>query len=181
MKKKNIIVGLTGSVAAYKTCDLISLLRKKGHNVICIMTKESREFITPLLLESLSENKVYTEMFDLPKERDILHVSLAKKADLIVVCPATANILGKIASGICDDLLTCTVISSRSPALLAPAMNENMYKNAFVQKNIQELKRVGYIFVGPVRGHLACGTEGMGHIADHVQIASAIERILKKL
>ena len=116
MKQKNIIIGITGSIAAYKVCDLINHLRKKGHNVICIMTRQAEEFITRLTLETLSGSKVYNDMFELPDKREVAHVSLAEKASLIVVCPATANIIGKLASGICDDLLTSVVISSKSPA-----------------------------------------------------------------
>ena len=144
MKKKNIVIGITASIAAYKACDLITHLKKKGHNVICIMTREAGEFVTPLTLETLSGNKVYEDMFKLPDTRDIAHVSLADKADLIVICPATANIIAKLASGLCDDLLTATVISSTAPVLIAPAMNDKMYKNKITRRNIETLKKAGY-------------------------------------
>jgi len=179
MQKKNIVIGITASIAAYKACDLINHLRKKGHNIICIMTREAEEFITRLTLETLSGNKVYGDMFKLPDRRDIAHVSLAEKADLIVICPATANIIGKIASGLCDDLLTATVISSTSPVLIAPAMNDKMYKNKITQRNIETLKKAGYKFIDPVRGHLACGYVGVGHLADLTGILKRIEKILK--
>ena len=179
MKQKTIILGVTGSIAAYKACDLVSRLKKKGHDVICIMTREAEEFITPLTLETLSENAAYGDMFRLPEKRSAVHVSLAKKADLIVIAPATANIIGRLASGICDDLLTSTVISSVSPILIAPAMNDNMYKHKITQRNIQELKRIGYKFIDPIRGHLACGYVGIGHLADLGQIIKEIDKILK--
>ncbi|MBL7157668.1 MAG: phosphopantothenoylcysteine decarboxylase [Candidatus Omnitrophica bacterium] len=176
---KNIILGITGSIAAYKTCDIINRLKKKGYNVICVITEEAEEFITPLTLETLSGNKVYKDMFKLPDKRDTIHVSLAKKADLIVISPATANIIAKLASGICDDLLTSVVISSKSPVLIAPAMNDNMYKHKITQKNIQELKKIGYKFIDPTVGHLACGYVGVGHLADLNQIIKRIEKALK--
>ena len=178
-KTKNIILGITGSIAAYKACDLITALRKKGYDVTCITTREAEEFITPLTLETLSGNKVYRDMFCLPEKREIAHISLAKKADLIVLCPATANIIAKLASGLCDDLLTSTVISSEAPILIAPAMNDKMYKNSITQRNILELKKAGHTFIGPVRGHLACGYAGLGHLAGIDHIVKNIEKILK--
>ena len=179
MKQKNIIIGITGSIAAYKVCDLINHLRKKGHNVICIMTRQAEEFITRLTLETLSGSKVYNDMFELPDKREVAHVSLAEKASLIVVCPATANIIGKLASGICDDLLTATVISSTSHVLIAPAMNDKMYRNKITKRNIETLKKVGYEFIDPIRGHLACGYVGVGHLAGLTEILKRIEKTLK--
>ena len=178
-KAKNIVLGITGSIAAYKACDLITALSKKGYNVICITTPEAEEFITPLTLETLSGNKAYRDMFCLPEKREAAHISLAQKADLIVLCPATANIIAKLAAGICDDLLTSTVISSEAPALIAPAMNDKMYKNTITQRNLRELKKAGHAFIGPVRGHLACGYEGLGHLADIGQIVKRVEKVLK--
>ncbi|MFH1594702.1 MAG: flavoprotein [Candidatus Omnitrophota bacterium] len=177
--RKNILLGITGSIAAYKACELISLLTKKGHNVTCIMTNEAEEFVTPLTMETLSANKVYREMFKQSGKYESAHVSLAQSADLVVICPATANTIGKLASGLCDDLLTCTVISSTSPVLIAPAMNDNMYKHKITQRNLRELKRIGYEFVDPVRGRLTCGYVGMGHIAPLGSIVKKIDKILK--
>ena len=179
MKKRNIILGITGSIAASKACELISRLRKKGHNVTCVLTKNAEYFITPLTLETLSGNRVYRDMFALPDEREVAHVSLAKKADIIVISPATANIIGKLASGVCDDLLSCTVFSSKCPVLLAPAMNDNMYKHRITERNITELKKAGCRFIGPVRGHLACGYVATGHLAEISQIMKAIDKTLK--
>ena len=179
MKNKTIVLGITGSIAAYKACDLINALKKKGHNVVCILTKDAEEFITPLTLETISGNKVYKTMFELPDKREIQHISLAEKAAAIVIAPATADIIAKIQAGICDELLTCTVVSAKSPILIAPAMNDNMYKNKITQRNIKELKKIGIKFVGPVRGHLACGSWGIGHLADLKDIMKEIEKILK--
>jgi len=180
MKTKTIILGITGGIAAYKSCDIISALKKKGHEVICIMTAEAEKFITPLTLETLSQNKVHKDMFELPDKRDIAHISLGKLADIIAICPATANFIAKLASGICDDLLSCTIISSTSPVMIAPAMNENMYKHKITQKNILELKKIGFQFIEPIRGRLACGTVGIGHLAEPAQIVNRIDKILKK-
>jgi phosphopantothenoylcysteine decarboxylase/phosphopantothenate--cysteine ligase len=179
MKKKTVIIGITGGIAAYKACDAINHLRKKRYNVICIMTREAEEFVTRLTLETLSGNKVYQNMFELPETREIAHISLAEKAGLIVICPATANIIAKLASGICDDLLTTTVISSEAPVLIAPAMNDKMYKNKITQRNIETLKKAGYKFIDPIRGRLACGNVGVGHLADLTAILKRIEKILK--
>lgn len=180
MKNKIILLGVTGSISCYKVCDIITRLRRKRYEIICIMTKEARKFITPLTLESLSGNKTYIDMFELPEKRDLLHISLAQKADVILICPATANIIAKLASGICDDLLTCTVLSSKSTVLIAPAMNENMYKHPVTRNNISRLKKFGYKIIPPVRGRLACGHEGLGHLADVEVIISHMEKLLKK-
>ena len=179
IKEKTIILGITGSIAAYKACDLIRHFKKKRYNVICITTKEAEQFITPLTLETLSGNRVYRDMFRKPQEHEVIHVSLAKRADLILIAPATANIIGKLASGICDDLLSSVVFSSKSRVLIAPAMNDNMYTHKVTQKNIQELKKAGYEFVGPIRGELACGSIGIGHLEDPGLISKKIDKILK--
>ena len=179
MKKKTVVLGITASIAAYKACDLVTALKKKGYNVICIMTRNAKQFVTPLTLETLSGNKVYDDMFVLPEKRETVHISLAEAADLIVIFPATANIIGKLASGISDDLLTCAVISTGSPILIAPAMNSNMYNHKITVRNINELKKIGYEFIGPEKGHLACGCVGIGHIKDTRETVERIEKILK--
>jgi phosphopantothenoylcysteine decarboxylase len=177
MAKKTIVLGVTGSIASYKAADLTSGLTKKGHEVFVIMTKEAVEFIPPLTLQTLSGNKVYSGMFDIPEEWDAKHVSLAKKADIIFIAPATANVIGKLSCGICDDLLTCTVTASKAPVLIAPAMNEAMYNNKIVQENIARLKKIGYKFVGPKAGRLACGDVGLGCLADVETIIKEIEKL----
>lgn len=180
MAKKEIILGVTGSIAAYKSCDLIRRLQEAGFNISVIMTKEAEEFITPLTLETLSGNRVYRQMFDQARENwEIDHISLAEKADLVLIAPATANIIGKIAYGIADDILSCTVISTKAPVVICPAMNEAMYKNKIVQENIRKLQGVGYKLVGPVKGRLACGKTGEGCLAPVDKIVDEVKKILK--
>jgi len=175
-KKRHIILGVTASIAAYKACDIINGLRKKGFEVTVVMTEEAKHFITELTLQNLSGNKVYCDMFSVPAEWEPTHISLALKADLILIAPCSANIIGKLASGICDDLLTCTVISSKAKVLIAPAMNKRMYENKAVQDNIKTLTTRNYSFIGPVKGHLVCGAEGVGHIASVEDILSEVKR-----
>lgn len=177
--KKEIVLGVTGSIAIYKSLDLIGLLKEKGFNITVIMTKEAQELITPLTFQVVSENAVYTEMFIPVKEFNLLHIRLAEKGDLVLICPATANIIGKVANGICDDLLTCTIFSTKVPVIFCPAMNENMYQNRIIQTNIQRLKSLGYEFVGPVKGRLACGKIGLGHLAPLSRIVEAVVSKLK--
>ena len=178
-ENKNIILGITGSIAAYKACGLVSLFRKSGFDISCIFTKEAAYFVTPLTLETLSGNKVYQDMFELPENRMPQHTSLADKADAIVIYPASANIIGKLANGICDDLLTCTIYASRAPVFIAPAMNDNMYNHKVVQKNIRALKDIGYSFIGPDAGRLACGRTAIGHISPAEIVFAEVKRSIK--
>lgn len=173
-KVKHVIVGVTASVAIYKACEIIRRLKEASFAVSVIQTKESEELIKPILFESLSQSKVYRGLFDAPETREIEHISLAQKADLILVAPATANIIAKIASGICDDLLTCVICASKAPVLFAPAMNEQMYKNEITQGNIKKLKSLGYKFIDPKEGKLACGDKGVGCLAE-------VDRIIKEV
>jgi len=179
LKKKRIILGVTGSIAAYKAAEVISALKKCEIDVTVVMTKEAAHFITPLTLQTLSGNKVYEDMFNPVENWEPRHISLAQSADLILICPATAAIIGKLSNGICDDLLSCVVISSKAKVLLAPAMNENMYLNPIVTKNITFLKKTGYKFIGPIRGQLACGVTGIGHLASVSTIVGAVKKELK--
>lgn len=176
--KKNIIVGVTGSIAAFRACDIISALRKDGHNVEVILTKEAEEFITPLTMQTVSGNKVFRSLFELPGEWNPAHTSIADRADLILIAPATANIIGKLAGGICDDMLTCVVYATAAPVLMAPAMNEKMYRHRVTQDNISKLKKIGYRFVGPIEGRLACGCVDIGHIAETKDIVGQAKRLL---
>ena len=178
VKKKLVVLGITGSIASYKACDIVNLLRKKGFDSVCVMTREAKEFIAPLTLETLSGNKVIDDMFRLPDRREPVHTSLADRASLVLIAPATANIIGKIANGICDDIVTCIVLATKAPVLIAPAMNDNMYKHKIVQENVAKLKKIGYRFVGPVKGRLLCGYEGMGHIADLDTIFKEARKLL---
>jgi len=163
---KNIILGLTASIAIYKACDITRRLKDERFSVTVVMTKEATELISPIVFQALSGNKVYHALFAETDVWEIEHVSLADKADLILVAPATANIIAKISSGICDDLLTCIISATKAPVLIAPAMNDNMYKNKIAQENIKRLKGLGYKFIAPKEGLLACGKKGIGCLAD---------------
>jgi phosphopantothenoylcysteine decarboxylase/phosphopantothenate--cysteine ligase len=174
VKVKNIILGVSASIAIYKACDITRKLREEGFCVTVVMTQEAEELIKPIVFQSLSGNKVYRGLFELPEAWDIEHISLAKKADLVLIAPATANIIGKAACGIYDDLLTCVLCATRAPVLFAPAMNEEMYKNRIVQGNIERLKKHGFKFVEPKEGRLACGKVGVGCLAD-------LEAIIKEV
>lgn len=178
--KRNIVLGVTGSIAAYKACEIASLMTKEGFSVSVVMTREAQNFITPLTFMNITRNPVITDMFDAPGEFSPAHTSLADRADLILVMPATANLIGKVASGICDDMLSCTIISSMAPVILVPAMNEKMYENKIVQANIKKLREIGYIFVGPIKGRLACGHEGLGHIAETEEVLRQVKKTLNE-
>ena len=174
MNKKNVVVGVTGGIAVYKALDVISRLKKKDINVDVIMTKSACEFVTPLSFQSLSQNAVIKDMFDEPKVFEIQHISLAKKADVLVVVPATANIIGKVANGMADDMLSTTIMATNAKVIFAPAMNTNMYNNPIVQENIKKLKDYGYEFINPSSGRLACGDVGDGKLADTEDIVEVI-------
>jgi phosphopantothenoylcysteine decarboxylase/phosphopantothenate--cysteine ligase len=178
IRDKNIVLGITGGIAAYKACELIRLMIKSGANVRVIMTKGAEEFVTPLTLQTLSRNPVHTDLFSLTQEAEVGHVSLADRADLFVIAPSTANLIGKVANGIADDLLTTTIMAAKVPVLLAPAMNCNMYENPIVQENMNKLKGYGYNFIDSETGELACGYEGKGRMAEPGDIMEEIETIL---
>jgi len=178
MKGKKIVLGVTGGIAAYKAAELAREFIKRGAAVHVIMTRNATEFITPLTFQTLSGNPVYTETFQLTGEWEIGHVSLAESADLIILAPATANVIGKIASGIADDLLTTTVMATRSPVLICPAMNVNMYSNPIVRENMEKLTAKGYHFVEAGYGELACKTEGFGRLAALEDIVEDVADLL---
>lgn len=175
---KTVVIGVTGGIAVYKTLDIVSKLRKKDINVHVIMTEGATEFVTPLCFQSISQNYVVYDMFKEPNHWEIQHISLAKKADLFVIAPATANIIGKIANGIADDMLSTTIMATKAPVLIAPAMNCNMYENPIVQGNMETLKNFGYKFVEPEVGRLACGDTGSGKLANTDTIVDMIEFLL---
>ena len=179
LKGKEIVLGVSGGIAVYKAAELTRLLVKEGANVNVIMTKNAQEFVTPLTFQTLSGNPVPAELFDLSRRSEVKHVSLAEKSDLLIIAPATANIIGKIASGIADDLLTTTVMATRSPIIIAPAMNVLMWKNTIVQENIKKLKKLRFKFVEPGTGYLACGYEGKGRLAEPEAILKKIKALLK--
>jgi phosphopantothenoylcysteine decarboxylase/phosphopantothenate--cysteine ligase len=165
LKNKQIILGVTGGIAAYKAVELLRLLTKAGADVHVIMTRAAQEFVTPLTFQTLSANPVHIDLFNLIAEREIGHIALADRADLCIIAPATANVIGKIAAGIADDMLTTTIMATKAPVLIAPAMNVNMYTNRLYLDNEERLRRFGYLITPPVKGTLACGWEGDGKLA----------------
>ena len=178
MTKKNVVLGVTGSIAAYKACDIVSRLRKQGVDVHVILTRAGAEIITPLALETMSANPVVVDMFHRENPWEVEHISLAKRADVFLVAPATANFLGKAAHGIADDMLTTTILATRAQVLVAPAMNVNMYENPVVQENIALLKKRGWHFIEPDAGLLACGDVGKGRLAEPEAIVAAAMELL---
>lgn len=179
---KEVLLGVTGSIAAYKAADIANQLTKANKNVNTIMTKAATQFITPLTFESLTKNKVYTDMFDDMYYPDVRHISLAKRADCVVIAPATANIIGKIASGIADDMLSTVIMAVRDkPIIICPAMNTAMYENPITQSNIEKLRALGYRFVEPKEALLACGDLGKGALADVDTIITAIVTALEEV
>ena len=176
--KKRILLGVTGSIAAYKSAEIIRRLQDEGCCVVVAMTKEAKEFITPLTFQTLSQNKVYSDMFEQDFVWEIEHISLAGSSDLVLIAPATANIIAKITYGICDDLLSSVVLATRAPILIAPAMDEGMYTNKITQENIKKLKSLGMKFIEPIKGKLASGKIGVGHLAEVEDIVKAVKKVL---
>ena len=185
LKDKTILLGVTGSIAAYKIANLASMLVKQHATVHVIMTRNACHFITPMTFETLTGNKCIVDTFDRNFDFKVEHVSLAKLADVVLVAPATANVIGKIAGGICDDMLTTTVCATKAPCIIAPAMNTGMWENPIVQENVEKLRRFGYGIVQPASGRLACGDVGSGKMPDeetlmwHIMTAVASEKDLK--
>lgn len=178
LKGKTIILGVSGGIAVYKSVELLRLLTKAGADVHVVMTASAREFVTPLTFQTLSGNPVHTELFNLYQEREIGHISLADRANLFVLAPATANLIGKVAQGLADDLLTTTLMATKAPVLVVPAMNTNMYENLFYRHNEQKLRDAGYHLLDPVHGDLACGWAGQGKMPDPQDIIIAVENVL---
>lgn len=176
---KHVVLGVSGGIAAYKSCELVSRLKKLGADVHVIMTRNAEEFVAPLSFETLSDNKVVRGMFEEREEHDVRHVALAKLADVFVVAPATANVIAKFARGIADDMLSTTWLASDAPKLVAPAMNTAMYDDEATQDNISLLKERGVMFVEPGVGRLACGDTGRGKMAEPADIAECIQEILR--
>ena len=176
---KKIVVGVTGGIAAYKACDLVSRLKKRGAQVRVVLTEHACQFVQPLTFETLSGNPAYTDSFD--RKYEIEHVALAKWADLLLIAPATANCMAKMACGIADDLLSTTCLAVRCPVLVAPAMNSAMWRNPATQANLELLRSRGVRFVGPEAGHLACGDDDVGRMSEPEQIVEAVEAILNPL
>jgi phosphopantothenoylcysteine decarboxylase/phosphopantothenoylcysteine decarboxylase/phosphopantothenate--cysteine ligase len=179
MKTKTVLLGVTGSIAAYKAADIANILTKSGCTVRAVMTKAATEFITPLTLQTLTKGKVYTDMFEAVAYEDVRHISLAKQADLCLVAPATANFIGKLSAGIADDMLSTVLMAARGvPVLICPAMNTAMYENPVTRRNIEFLKSVGYRFIRPKESVLACGDLGRGALADVETIVAGVKALL---
>lgn len=175
-----VVVCVTGGIAAYKTCEVVSRLVQRGAGVTVVMTQSAREFVGPVTFQSLSGRRVLTSLWHDEQPSDVQHIGLTGAADLIVIAPATANVIGKIACGIADDLLTTLVVSAASAVLLAPAMNDRMWANPLVQRNVRTLNDHGYELVGPSSGWLACRSVGPGRMADAPEIITAITAMLKR-
>ena len=176
--KKNVVLGVSGGIAVYKALEITSLLIKKNINVNVIMTENATKFVTPLSFQSLSQNEVACDTFQEPKVWEIQHISLADRADVLLVAPATANIIGKVANGIADDMLSTTIMATKAKVIFAPAMNTKMYENPIVQDNIKKLKSFGYEFIDPAEGRLACGDVGKGKLEKPEII---VDRVLMEL
>lgn len=179
IKGANILLGVTGSIAAFKAADLVVRLKESGASVRVLMTDAAQRFVTPLTFETLSREPVLKGMWERTQYPEPVHVELAEWIDLMVVAPASANFIGKLANGIADDLLSCMALAVRRPPLIAPAMNDVMYRHVAVQENIARLRERGCGFVGPVSGRLASGKEGLGRLAPLEEILAAIETALK--
>lgn len=178
MKKPCVVLGVTGGIAVYKACELLRLLQKRGIDVFVVMTQNACRFVAPLTFETLSGHPVAVDTFDRPQTWEVEHIALAKRADLFLIAPATANIMGKMACGIADDMLSTTVMATRAPVLVAPAMNTGMWENAAVQQNVKTLRARGVEIVAPVSGHLACGDSGAGKLEDVAVIAERACKLL---
>src|SRR5262245_41429749 len=176
LEGKTLVVGLSGGIACYKAADVVRLLRSGGARVRVVMTNHAREFITPLTLQTLAGEPVSTDLFDLTQESEIGHIRLADTADAVIVAPATANLIGKLAHGLGDDLLTTVLLATRAPVLLAPAMNVHMWENRLVQANLRTLRELGWRIIEPAVGYLACGYEGAGRLADPAVIVAETQR-----
>lgn len=177
LRDKTVIVGVSGGIAAYKTCELVSRLVQNGAEVHVVMTRNATEFVAPLSFETLSRNRVVIDTFDRNFTWEVEHVALAKKANAVIIAPATANVIAKIACGIADDFLTTTVLACKCPVIIAPAMNTAMIENPITVKNIAELEKRGFICVYGGAGHLACGDSGNGRMAEPSELFAAVEKL----
>lgn len=175
LENKRVVLGICGGIAAFKAAHIASLLRQRGAEVKCIMTEHATKLITPLTMREISGNPVAVSMFGDTPEFNVEHIALARWADIFVIAPATANILGKVACGIADDMLSTTIMATKAPVLFVPAMNSNMYLNPVVQDNMARLKRFGYEIMEPASGHLACGIIGIGRLPEPEEIVDRIE------
>jgi len=179
LKGRTILLCVTGSIAAYRSCDLLRDLKSEGADVFCLMTEAATRFVTPLTFHSLSGNPVYSDPFSNQDDWNVLHTTLADKADLILIVPATADIIARLANGFASDLVTSVVLASRAKVMIVPAMNDNMYAHPMTRENIAKLKKIGYEFVNPIEGDLVCGRLGMGHIQENNVILDSVFKTLR--
>lgn len=175
---KNVILGVSGSIAAYKSLQIVTELKRRGIEVVVVMTESACKFITPLSFKSLSQNEVITDLFAKNSVKDPIHIALSNNVDLIVIAPASADIIARIAAGMADDALTCTVMASQATKIIAPAMEDKMYSNPIVQDNINKLKKYGFKFVGPIKGRLASGREALGRMEE---VDVIVDEVVKEL
>lgn len=178
LKGKKILLGVTASISAYRACDLITLLRAEGAEVTVVMTRDAEHFITPLSLQSFAGREVVRDFFQTEGRTKPVHIELAKQHDAILIAPASADVLAKLAHGFAEDVLTCTVLASKAPVLAAPAMNENMFYHKATQENLKRLEANGVRIIAPIKGHLVCMDQGMGHLAELPDIVAALKKCL---
>ena len=175
MRGKRILLIVGGGIAAYKSCELVRLIGKAGGSVTCVLTKSAEQFVTPMTLAALSENRVYTSLWDLKDEVEMGHIQLSRQADLLVVCPATADLMAKMAVGIADDLATTLLLATDKPVLAAPAMNVRMWQHPATARNVGQLRRDGVTIIEPDEGEMACGEYGPGRLPEPEVILQAIQ------
>lgn len=178
MRKLNVVLGVTGGIACYKSCEIVSRLVKQGINVDVIMTKNAQEFVRPLSFETMSANPVICDTFERARSWEVEHISLAKKADIMLIAPASANVIGKFANGICDDMLSTTFMASNAIKVICPAMNTAMFRNPIFRENLNKLKGLGCVIIEPTEGRLACGDVGEGKMSEPIDIVSEVVRLL---
>ena len=176
LRNCTILHVITGSIAAYKSGDLIQAMREEGARVICVMTPSAKHFVTPLVLRAISGERVYDDFFSPDLPYGVVHTSLAEEADLVLVAPASADFIARLAGGFADDLASCTILATRKPVVIAPAMNDQMFEHPITQQNIEKLKVIGYRFIDPIQGRLVCGKEAMGHIEEPNAIINFLAR-----
>lgn len=178
---KTILLGVSGSIAAYRACDLVRQLRAEGANVICMMSRSAERFVSSLTFHSLSGNRVYTDPFAENEDWNVIHTTLADQADLILIMPATANLIARLAAGFADDMVTSVVLAAnpaKTAVLICPAMNDRMFTNKLTQENIARLRHAGYRFIDPIEGDLVCGRAGVGHVADGDRVLDQVTQLL---
>lgn len=178
LPNKTVLHILSGSIAAYKAGDLIQVLRDEGARVVCVMTESAKHFVTPLVLRAISGEKVYHDFFSADTPYDVLHTSLAEEADAILISPASADFIARLAAGMADDLASCIVLAARRPVVVVPAMNDHMYTHSLTQRNLGILRQVGYHVVDPIEGPLVCGKEAVGHISGNSTILEKIVHVI---